>query len=90
MLTWLDRDIDFLVMDYLISHGYPDTAMEFAKEAGLTLNEDESIEARVEIRHAIHKGDIDAAINKINDLDPQVCITFLLHESTSRCPRLLS
>lgn len=75
----LDRDIDFLVMDYLISHGYPDTAMEFAKEAGLTVIEDESIEARVAIRHAIHKGDIDAAINKINDLDPQVrsvfCIT---------------
>ncbi|KAF1965345.1 hypothetical protein BU23DRAFT_561169 [Bimuria novae-zelandiae CBS 107.79] len=65
-------DIDFLVMDYLISHGYPDTAMEFTKEAGLALVEDESIEARVEIRHAIHKGDIDTAINKINDLDPQI------------------
>lgn len=51
--------------------------MEFAKEAGLTVMEDESIEARVEIRHAIHKGDIDAAINKINDIDPQVrCIFY--------------
>jgi hypothetical protein len=50
--------------------------MEFAKEAGLTVIEDESIEARVEIRHAIHKGDIDAAINKINDIDPQVRYIF--------------
>ena len=75
---WPHRDIDFLVMDYLISHGYPDTAMEFAKEAGLTLIEDESIEARVDIRHAIHKGDIDTAINKINDLDPQVCMAAFL------------
>ncbi|KAL1597812.1 hypothetical protein SLS60_008299 [Paraconiothyrium brasiliense] len=67
-------DIDFLVMDYLISHGYPRTAAKFAKEAGVPthLLEEESIEARVEIRHAIHKGDIDTAINKINDLDPQI------------------
>lgn len=87
MLT-AHRDIDFLVMDYLISHGYPDTAMEFAKEAGLTLNEDESIEARVEIRHAIHKGDIDAAINKINDLDPQVRYMPFYTTSGQRCVAL--
>lgn len=77
------RDIDFLVMDYLISHGYPRTAAKFAKEAGVPthLLEEESIEARVEIRHAIHKGDIDTAINKINDLDPQVCLAFVSYSS---------
>ncbi|KAF9739674.1 hypothetical protein PMIN06_012723 [Paraphaeosphaeria minitans] len=66
--------IDLLVMDYLVSHGYPRTAAKFAKEAGVPthLIEQESIEARVEIRQAIHKGDIDTAINKINDFDPQI------------------
>jgi hypothetical protein len=73
------RDIDNIVMNYLVSHGYRRTAAKFAKEAGVPTHflEEESIEARVEIRHAIHKGDIDTAINKINDQDPQVSATTL-------------
>jgi glucose-induced degradation protein 8 len=62
-------------MDYLISEGYPRAAEKFAKEANLQLPMDEeSIQARVEIRRAIHAGDIDTAIDKINDLNPQVRI----------------
>ena len=69
------RDINFVVMDYLISEGYPRAAEKFAKEANIQLPlEEESIQSRVEIRCAIHAGDIDTAINKINDLNPQVCI----------------
>lgn len=61
-------------MDYLISEGYPRAAERFAKEANLTLPlEEESIQSRVEIRQAIHAGDIDTAVTKINDLNPQVC-----------------
>ncbi|KAF2873312.1 CTLH/CRA C-terminal to lish motif domain-containing protein [Massariosphaeria phaeospora] len=69
-------DINFVVMDYLISEGYPKAAEKFAKEANLQLPaEEESIQARVEIRKAIHAGDIDTAINKINDLNPQILDT---------------
>lgn len=69
-------DINFVVMDYLISEGYPRAAAKFAKEANIQLPlEEESIEARVEIRQAIHVGDIDTAINKINDLNPQILDT---------------
>jgi hypothetical protein len=61
-------------MDYLVSEGYPRAAEKFAKEANIQLPlEEESIQSRVEIRQAIHTGDIDTAITKINDLNPQVC-----------------
>jgi hypothetical protein len=60
-------------MDYLVSEGYPRAAEKFAKEANIQLPlEEESIQSRVEIRQAIHAGDIDTAITKINDLNPQV------------------
>ncbi|KAF2009943.1 hypothetical protein BU24DRAFT_427975 [Aaosphaeria arxii CBS 175.79] len=69
-------DINFVIMDYLISEGYPRAAEKFAKEANLTLPlEEDSIQSRVEIRRAIYAGDIDTAINKINDLNPQILDT---------------
>jgi hypothetical protein len=62
-------------MDYLVSEGYPKAAEKFAKEANIQLPlEEESIQPRVDIRGAIHAGDIDTAITKINDLNPQVCV----------------
>jgi hypothetical protein len=67
------RDINNVIMDYLVSEGYPRAAERFAKEANLRVPREEgSIELRVEIRRAIHSGDIDTAITKINDLNPQV------------------
>lgn len=73
------RDINFVIMDYLISEGYPRAAEKFAKEANMQLPVDEeSIQYRVEIRKAIHAGDIDTAVNKINDLNPQVSSAFAL------------
>lgn len=67
------RDINSVVMDYLVSEGYPRAAEKFAKEANLKFPVDEeSMQARVEIRKAIHFGDIDTAITMINDLNPEV------------------
>lgn len=66
-------------MDYLITNGYPAAAKKFAVEANIQPRADiESIQERVEIRTAIHSGNIQAAIEKINDLNPQVCIFFSL------------
>ncbi|KAJ5101565.1 LisH dimerization motif subgroup [Penicillium alfredii] len=66
-------DINYLVMDYLITNGYPAAAKKFAVEANIQLRTDlESIQERVEIRTAIHSGNIQAAIEKINDLNPQI------------------
>ena len=70
-------------MDYLVSEGYPRAAEKFAKEANIQLShEEESIQSRVEIRQAIHAGDIDSAVTKINDLNPQVSY----YPSTSTFP----
>lgn len=72
-------------MDYLVSEGFPRAAEKFAKEANIQLPlEEESISSRVEIRQAIHAGDIDTAITKINDLNPQVCYT----SRSPHCPFL--
>ncbi|EAT83844.2 hypothetical protein HBI56_062200 [Parastagonospora nodorum] len=69
-------DINFVIMDYLVSEGYPRAAEKFAKEANIQLPlEEESIQSRVEIRQAIDAGDIDTAITRVNDLNPQILDT---------------
>ena len=73
-LTELDRDINFVIMDYLINEGYPSAAQKFAKEANIIPSSDgEAIQERVDIRNAIHSGDMQLAIERINELNPQVC-----------------
>lgn len=60
-------------MDYLITNGYPAAAKKFALEANIQPKADvDSIQERVDIRTAIHSGDIQSAIEKINELNPQV------------------
>lgn len=59
-------------MDYLITNGYPAAAKKFAVEANIQLRADEAIQQRVEIRTAIHSGNIQLAIEKINELNPEV------------------
>lgn len=60
-------------MDYLISEGYPSAAQKFALEANIQLKVDvDSIQERVDIRNAIYSGNIQSAIEKINELDPEV------------------
>jgi LisH len=69
----MNRDINNLIMDYLITEGYPSAARKFAAEANIQPQADfESINERVEIRDSIHRGDLQTAIEKINDLNPQV------------------
>lgn len=85
-LTSINRDINYLVMDYLVTNGYPAAAKRFAAEANILPKVDiESIQERVEIRGAIHSGDIQTAIEKINELSPQVrhAHIFLHHLASS-------
>jgi glucose-induced degradation protein 8 len=69
----LNRDLNNLIMDYFITDGYPSTARKFAAEAKIPPKADfKSINERVEIRDSIHRGDLQTAIEKINELNPQV------------------
>jgi hypothetical protein len=71
-----NRDINTVIMDYLIKEGYPDSAKKFAIEANIRQRPDEeSIRTRVDIRNAIHSGDIQSAIEKINELNQEVSTT---------------
>ena len=60
-------------MDYLVIEGYKSAAEEFSQEANLTPPVDfESIESRMDIREALQRGDVEDAITRVNDLNPEV------------------
>lgn len=61
-------------MNYLVIEGYKEAAEQFSLESGLPPTIDfESIQERMEIRHAIQSGDVDTAIELVNDVNPEVC-----------------
>jgi len=72
-------DLNRLIMDYLVIEGYKTSAEEFSQEAGLSPPVDfESIEGRMNIREALQRGDVEDAITRVNDLNPEVCPYFRL------------
>ncbi|KAJ2783433.1 hypothetical protein H4R18_001698 [Coemansia javaensis] len=69
-------DLNQLIMNYLIIEGYKDAAEKFSEESGLTHSVDlGSIEERMQIRFAVQSGDIKAAIERVNDLNPDLLDT---------------
>lgn len=71
--TMAIRDMNRLIMDYLVIEGYKLAAEEFSQEAKLSPPVDfESIESRMDIREALQRGDVEAAITRVNDLNPEV------------------
>lgn len=78
-----DRDLNNLVMNYLIIEGYESAARNFAQEANISQKQFYDIEERVQIRSAIHSGDIRTAIEKINELSPEVVTPPCTHQTLS-------
>lgn len=67
-------DINWVIMDYLVSEGYPGAAEKFAQETNICSPADmDNIRERVRIRNAIHAGRLEEAICLINELDHEVC-----------------
>jgi hypothetical protein len=74
-LTTVASDINALILDYLTMEGYPNAAEKFSKEANLQPQQDVScIRARQAIQNCIHSGNIQSAIETLNELDPEVSI----------------
>jgi hypothetical protein len=72
-LAMIDSDINDLILDYLTAEGYATAAEKFSKEANLKpLEQQESVIRRHKIKHDIHLGSIQNAIEAINQLNPQV------------------
>lgn len=66
-------DINALILDYLTLAGYPNAAAKFSTEANLSPHQrSTAIEARQEIQSFIHRGDIENAIQTLNDQDPSI------------------
>jgi len=62
-----------LVMDYLVIEGFKSAAETFSVEANIPPTVDlNSIESRMSIREALQRGDIEDAIARVNDLNPEV------------------
>ena len=82
----INSDLNAVIMDYLISEGYPSAAQKFAHEANIAPMLDiDSVEERVSIREALHQGNIQIAIEKINELNPQVRKYECHHILPARC-----
>ncbi len=78
ILTAIDSDINALIFDYLTTEGYPSAAAKFSKEADIRpQHEEESLKARRQIQHSIHLGNIQDAIEALNELEPQVSLKVL-------------
>ncbi|KAI9265992.1 CTLH/CRA C-terminal to lish motif domain-containing protein [Sporodiniella umbellata] len=70
------QDLNQVVMNYLVVEGYRDAAEQFGHESGLEPTADlQSIQQRMEIRQAVQSGDIDTAIDLVNDLNPEILDT---------------
>ncbi len=53
--------------------GFPDAAAEFARETGIPADVDnDMIQERMEIRHAVEEGRVEEAVRRVNELDPEV------------------
>jgi len=63
-------------MDYLVIEGYKSAAEEFSAEANVQSPVDfDSIESRMVIREALQRGDVEEAITRVNDLNPEILDT---------------
>lgn len=68
-------DVNAVVLDYLTLAGYHNAAAKFCTEANLTPQQPYAdIVVRQRIQRSIHQGDIEAAIEILNDLDPSVSV----------------
>jgi hypothetical protein len=56
----------------VVIEGYKDAADKFSKESGLASADTRAIEQRVQIRDAIQQGDIERAVELLNDLNSEV------------------
>lgn len=69
-------DMNRIVMDYLVSEGFKEAAEKFAQETGLKPEVDlRMLDDRIRVREAIQRGDIDEAIQLLNDYDQEILDT---------------
>ena len=67
------EDMNVLVMNFLVTEGYVEAARMFERESGTGPGVDlESITDRMQIRKAVQNGNVEDAIDRVNDLNPEI------------------
>ncbi|GAQ80360.1 hypothetical protein KFL_000520320 [Klebsormidium nitens] len=70
------EDMNKLVMNYLVTEGYVDAAEKFQLESGVKPEIDLStITDRMTVRKAVQSGNVEDALEKVNDLNPEILDT---------------
>ncbi|KAK3248167.1 Glucose-induced degradation complex subunit [Cymbomonas tetramitiformis] len=67
------EDMNKLVMNFLVTEGFVEAAETFQKESGTSPGVDlSSVNDRMAIRKAVQSGQVEDAIEKVNDLNPEI------------------
>lgn len=70
------EDMNKLVMNFLVTEGFVDAAEKFRKESGTEPDIDLStITDRMAVKKAVQCGNVEDAIEKVNDLNPEILDT---------------
>ncbi|EMR08059.1 hypothetical protein PNEG_03499 [Pneumocystis murina B123] len=68
--------LNYLILNFFIIEGYESSALKFIEEAHLSPPEGlEWMSERMDILNAIYRGDIISAIEKMNEMDPELLDT---------------
>lgn len=70
------EDMNRLVMNFLVTEGYVDVAEKFKSESGTEPDTDlATITDRMAVKQAVQSGDVEVAIERVNDLNPEILDT---------------
>ncbi|KAI4312139.1 hypothetical protein MLD38_036985 [Melastoma candidum] len=70
------EDMNKLVMNFLVTEGYVEAAEKFQKESGAEPDMDlGTIADRMAVKKAVQCGNVEDAIEKVNDLNPEILDT---------------
>lgn len=70
------EDMNKLVMNFLVTEGYVDAAEKFKSESGTEPDIDlATITDRMAVKQAVQSGDVEVAIERVNDLNPEILDT---------------
>ncbi|KAI8567573.1 hypothetical protein RHMOL_Rhmol02G0132500 [Rhododendron molle] len=70
------EDMNRLVMNFLVTEGYVDAAEKFRMESGTEPDIDlATITDRMAVKKAVQSGNVEDAIEKVNDLNPEILDT---------------
>ncbi|XP_020242136.1 glucose-induced degradation protein 8 homolog isoform X2 [Asparagus officinalis] len=68
-------DVNKLVMNFLVTEGYADAAEKFRIESGTEHIDLATITDRMAVKKALQSGNVQDAIEKVNDLNPEILDT---------------